>query len=1530
MDGKGLHARDEDAIGQTSALIGFLREVVRSSHQRLRDDRVRPRVWLAQLPEGVKPPTAHPGGLLLTLEHVPQSAPPILPAVLEGWIDPDQCQEADANDAPALAEEGPAPAIPSLPALHSPSGQSVSEEQDTVRRQEAGEVLRAYGPWRERWRRWAQRERAERPLRELYEQLYLWHQKLTQQDDQLELVLAVGLLTWSDPTDDATHRHLLTHRLETAVDRKTARLTVRLAVDAAARLEDRSFLDSDDGWAAERAAALSEEIAAGALHPLSEAAMERLAQWQERVLQRPVAFSAEWQPPRAPEPGARLTHAPALVLRPRDRNALLSFYDTIADTVAAEAYAPLGLAQLVLPLNDRERTAWSGRPMPALFGDDPLFPGKTNDRQRSVLTRLQTDTGVVVQGPPGTGKTHTIANLLAALLAQGQRVLVTSARDQPLTVLRDKLPPAVRDLCVLLLSSTRQEGTSELDRTITALTDQVAATDTDQLREEINRLSQRRDGLKGRTSSLTEEVISLREAEIYRHPEVAAGYSGTLASIVQRVRQGADEYTWIGHLPDTAFHSSPLTSAQAQELLVLLRQGAAQPRTEATLPSPHSLPTAGQFAQTLHASRLNDSGLSAQAFAIRNELAVLDASITDELAALMATARTALHRLDVPSDPGQWEQGHWVTRALTDRLARNNLLLWRRVAAAADQLATVATAVEQLGLRHVTVPDQLTISRSDAMLATGQALRNHFATGGTLRPRFASRVQKDAHDLLTSCAVDGRAPHTTDDLDAVLTYLRAYSTVALISDRWQYVGAPLATGPVELRLASLTEAYNRLTHIDAFAAARERADELLLHHGFHIALSSPATWSALVTALDTLADRRAADDATTQLADWESDLRNPADGTAPAVEALAAAQAIREQDTDCYAKELDALEAAHRSQHGRRRCAQLLDVLRAAHPLLAGQLTGDCTDPAWDERLAHLPDAWAWSAAARFIRRQRTPGLEQRLEGELSECEDKLEELTGELAAAWGRLHCLQRMTQHQRSALQAYRTHMSAYGKGTGTHAGRHRAAANDAMKVAQNAVPAWVMPIAQVAETVQAQRDAFDVVIVDEASQAGMDALFLLWLAPRVIVVGDEKQCAPSSSILGRHQAIQDRLVAHLPDMPPMLRNLYNPHTNLYQLLTTFFPRVIRLEEHFRCMPEIIAWSSRTFYDGKLQALRQYGGGRLDPLITHFVDGAVTKGRDARLHNPKEAEAIVDCLAQLTADPAYRDKTMGVITLQGHAGQGRLLDRLIEQRLDPLVRERHQIQAGSPASFQGAERHIILLSMVSAGPSRIAGGHLSERRAYNVAASRAQDQMRLFYSVPPDRLKPGDLRLNLLTYMQNPPLHLAAADTLGPVPSDVRRPPFDSLFEQHVYLQLKDRGYHVIPQYPVGGKKIDLVIVGARSRLAVECDGDYYHSSPEQIRRDQQRDRELHRVGWTFWRIPESEYRHDPDQALAGLWEELGRRNIHPADSVPSPPTPRNAAWTPLDLSADDGLPDTDNDPEEAAPTVLDTLTDNAEGQP
>ena len=49
-----------------------------------------------------------------------------------------------------------------------------------------------------------------------------------------------------------------------------------------------------------------------------------------------------------------------------------------------------------------------------------------DDEQRAVLQQALGSSLTYVWGPPGTGKTHLIAHLIAALVARGERVLVTS------------------------------------------------------------------------------------------------------------------------------------------------------------------------------------------------------------------------------------------------------------------------------------------------------------------------------------------------------------------------------------------------------------------------------------------------------------------------------------------------------------------------------------------------------------------------------------------------------------------------------------------------------------------------------------------------------------------------------------------------------------------------------------------------------------------------------------------------------------------------------------------------------------------------------------------------------------------------------------------------------------------------------------------------------------------------------------------------------------------------------------------------
>lgn len=94
----------------------------------------------------------------------------------------------------------------------------------------------------------------------------------------------------------------------------------------------------------------------------------------------------------------------------------------------------------------------------------------------------------------------------------------------------------------------------------------------------------------------------------------------------------------------------------------------------------------------------------------------------------------------------------------------------------------------------------------------------------------------------------------------------------------------------------------------------------------------------------------------------------------------------------------------------------------------------------------------------------------------------------------------------------------------------------------------------------------------------------------------------------------------------------------------------------------------------------------------------------------------------------------------------------------------------------------------------------------------------------------------------------------------------------------QLLARGYQVQTQYPVGYYRIDLVVMGENSRLAVECDGDKYHSGSEKITEDLARQAILERLGWQFYRIRGSVFFREPEHALAGLWQRLADLDIQP----------------------------------------------------
>ena len=407
----------------------------------------------------------------------------------------------------------------------------------------------------------------------------------------------------------------------------------------------------------------------------------------------------------------------------------------------------------------------------------------------------------------------------------------------------------------------------------------------------------------------------------------------------------------------------------------------------------------------------------------------------------------------------------------------------------------------------------------------------------------------------------------------------------------------------------------------------------------------------------------------------------------------------------------------------------------------------------------------------------------------------------------------------------------------------------------------------------------------------------MILNYLAKKVIVVGDEKQIRPRY-VGVNHDEVEYLRKMHLKDMPHS--ESFDLHRSYFSIAELKFPNYIRLHEHFRCMPEIIQFSNNHFYTSEpLIPLRQYGANRLEPVVDACpVPDGYRIGKHSDTANLPEARAIVDKIAECCADPDYDGKSMGVITLLGNR-QAVEIERLLVAEIDASEIEERQLTVGVPYTFQGDERDVIFLSMVDApvdGRRCRSVADQENQRQFNVAASRARDQMWLFHSATLNDLKPECLRYKLLSHCKNPRVEQPIVG--GFSVEELRRSaryservqgnqpsPFDSWFEVDVFLDIVSRGYRVIPQFhvnPYEKYRIDMVVEGMQGRLAVECDGDRWHGLAE-FERDMARQRDLERCGWHFWRIRGGAFYRDREGALATLWEELEMAKIFPMGTCP-----------------------------------------------
>lgn len=1425
----------------------------------------------------------------LKVDRLDADKPPAIPAALQGLchISSDPSGHLPYLDESALLQR-----------IHTKSADEPSERAKVEARirEAATQALREYTGL---WKAWAEGEKPRRKAISLYGDIFALKHQLEAEETAkpTELVWGVGIATWVMNFQGASFPFtypLLTQAVEISLNEQTMALELRpRATDT--RVEMDAFVACQVAGAADVEKAAREHLAkhkdrpVSPFDPSSYSDVLKLAATNldsKGSYQEVLASHAQ-----IPPAGDHLIVTDAWVIfsRPRANNYLVEDLKRLREKLAGGCSIPSGPMALVSPPSDTpveyeavnfrgisSRGSYEGGNKP----EELYFPLPYNSEQVTIVQRLERAAGVTVQGPPGTGKTHTIANIICHYLATGRRVLVTSRGEPALEVLQSKIPEEVRNLTVALLTSDR-EGIRQFQGSIEAIQHQVSQINPEDMRGQIAILQQAIDRAHSELTAIDRRVD---EIAIDQLSEIEVdGVPMRAQNLAELVIRGQDEFSWLDDvLSLTPEQAPPLTEDEAGQLRECRRKlGNDLIYAQAVIPSVDDLPNPADIGE-LHNVLTQMKKLDGQ---VESGLLLPLKGFTADV---LQAARELLAGVD-------------EALALAEELEATDdgWPMELRIRCRAPSFSSEIQALETLftDLDHLVEARAEFLIRpvdlQDEALSNPQAIEAIARAVETGKPfGLLSFGASKAKDLLASVRVAGLAPNGNGDWSHIQRYVALNARVISFIARWnqfaETLSVPLLSGGVgTLRQIELVAVAARKAHTLALSydtILPKKAENVFEHVPTKELIGGSSELQAIRKQLLSHLTRADLSNAATQLSTLQEKL---AGKTGPISVELRNFIARELGNPSLDASRVSARFAELAMELKRLgglsvELARIRDfasrVEKAGAAKLAARIRTIPVGSAGEETVfpATWRQAWNWARMKSHLDNIEARDELMSLSARRRNLEGGVAKLYKEMVskAAW--LATKRNATPKVLQALAGYAIAIRKIGQGTGPNAIRYRRDARESMLDAAGAVPCWIMSHAKISESMPADIGAFDLVIVDEASQSDLWALPAIVRGKKILVVGDDKQVSPDAGFISS-QRIDELKHRFLEEQPFGIE--MTPEKSLYELAARVFAaEQVMLREHFRCVPPIIAYSNRTFYKNGIQPLRiPKASERIDPpLVDIYVEGGQ---RDRHDCNKQEAEAIAEEIAAILKDDRFANRTLGVVSLLGME-QAKYIDSLVRERCPAAELIHRKFECGDARTFQGSERDIMFLSMVvDPEKCRAVSGNMFEQR-FNVAASRGRDRMYLVRSVTGSHLSDKDLRLTLLSHFDKPlVVDSSGAENLIDL--------CESGFERDVFTHLTKQGYRAIPQVKSGAYRIDMVVEGANdSRLAIECDGDEYHG-PDRWQQDMSRQRVLERAGWTFWRCFASTWSLRKVEVFGELLERLTAMGIEPLGALDRAPS-------------------------------------------
>ncbi len=1304
--------------------------------------------------------------------------------------------------------------------------------------------LKAYEQWIEEWKKWAQTQKQKRQTQKLYDYFFQLRQMMKSEEQSLEILMGIGMLTYQ--LKYPIHHPILIMRLE--LDFDAERGVAKLLPTSRGYQIDFEVLAGVDFANQQEIMQLKESISSSTINPFDSMDSEGILRQFIHYMHPNGLYLGE----NEPEPVSKfpmVKQQSVIFIRQRSEALLKEDLKSTIEYLEEGGTIPKTMQAIIdvngLKQSQDEISDWSG------IREQLLFPLPANEEQKDIARRLANNVAVTVQGPPGTGKSHTIINLIAHLLAHGKRVLVTSEKDKALRVLIDKLPEEIQSLCVSFLGGDRQ-SLVQIEQSIRVISEGLATYDTKLLEKEIQVLSRQLDMVKRQISITKNNMIRFKEldskGQVWKD-KVCQPYE-----MAQLVSEQAERFNWI----TDQVAMDTLAPISEDEFVRLWELKCTLPAhhldlAQLKLPALNRLMSVEEYRKLLneeqqYLTRINELKLMPKLYEFEE-----NRTFIEELSRQLESLRQKLEKLNDPLEQRILEEC---------LLNEERSLIWETVY---NRLKDHIMKINECELTIVNDVIECEFYQHAKYENIISSLRDRLQSGKSIGGLYLT-FNADVRTFYESTKINGQKISTLDDLNRIELQKQKNDLLSKFAKIWNKNMAPNGGEFIEGNESQVLFAHNQ--KMKQFSLIMECLEQIKQLNEFLV----PIIPGYKPISYDNLSDLKALSYSIelTQNKVRQRGWQEVYDVLLSKYKPLLIGEQIHSigqelydalvnKDLATFAQVLGQIQTLNQIKDQYQEFYELLHKLKVTMPLFGNQLTNKVgiSEPI-PGSFSEIIDYAKLTTFLDSLEDWRNDELEMKLEMLEKEENSLIKQLIFKMT--WK--NQLDRVTLEEDRALQTWMQKMNRIGKGTGRHTQKFRREARMEMEKCQSAIPVWIMPVKEAIENFKVNPDLFDVVIIDESSQCNVLSLPILMRAKKVVIVGDDQQISPMMPGISE-SSVKDLMSRYLYNIDN--GNSYDFHTSLYDIACRVFSSKgkLMLKEHFRCVPEIIGFSNELSYHNEMIPLKlPVLSEQFNPAImaVYVEDGR----RDDKKTNLNEALRIVEDIKQCVENPLYNDKTMGVISLLG-SEQAKLIQKLLLEVIGEKVMVERQIICGDAYSFQGDERDIMFLSMVIAPNMRYnALNKKMYTQRFNVAASRARCQMRLYHSVTLGELSSEDLRYELLAYCQNPrPMYELVSHEC------------ETLLERDVMNAIEQHGYSVKSKVSIGKYQMDLVVEGKRQRLAIECDGDMFYGV-EKIEQDMERQRVLERAGWTFVHVRGSVFYRNQEVALKPVLNKLRELGI------------------------------------------------------